>query len=133
MAESSGLGPLLIFHIYILIYRVLHRTFYSVYISDLQGVTYIYAVFYKLFFSVFQILIYEVYIGNMGWYCIQYSITYNKGYYIKCSTMYSTRCILVAFYEVFYNYNVFYRLRVCNKVYMGYSIEYYLGYPILTY
>ena len=38
----------------------------------------------------------------------------------------------MAFYEVFYNYNVFYRLRVCNKVYMGYSIDYYLGYPILT-
>ena len=32
LAESSGLGPFLIFHIYILIYRVLHRTFYSVYI-----------------------------------------------------------------------------------------------------
>ena len=29
--------------------------------------------------------------------------------------------------------NVFYGLRVCNKVYMGYSIEYYLDYPILTY
>ena len=39
----------------------------------------------------------------------------------------------MAFYEVFYNYNVFYRLRVCNKVYMGYSIEYFLGYPILTF
>ena len=69
----------------------------------------------------------------MGGYCIQYSITYNKGYYIKYSTMYSTRCIEVAFYEVFYNYNVFYMLRVCNKVYMGYSIDYCLGYPILTY
>ena len=30
--------------------------------------------------------------------------------------------------EVFYNYNVFYRLRVCNKAYMGYSIEYFLGF-----
>ena len=37
------------------------------------------------------------------------------------------------FCEVFYIYNVFYRLRVCNEVYMGYSIEYYLGYLILTY
>ena len=37
------------------------------------------------------------------------------------------------FFEVFYKHNVFYRLRVFNKVYMGYSIEYYLVYPILTY
>ena len=36
-------------------------------------------------------------------------------------------------YELLNNYNVFYRLRVCNKVHMGYSIEYYLGIPILTY
>ena len=33
----------------------------------------------------------------------------------------------MAFYEVFFNYNVFYRLRVCNKVYMGYSLDYFLG------
>ena len=42
------------------------------------------------FFSAFQIILYDVYIGNMGaGHCIQYSITYNRGYYIKYSTMYS--------------------------------------------
>ena len=39
---------------------------------------------------------------------------------------------MLFFCEVFYNYNVSYRLRVFNKVYMGYSIKYYPGYPILT-
>ena len=70
----------------------------------------------------------------MGGYCIQYSITYYRGYYIKYSTMYSIKVYLGVFFcEEFYNYNVFYRLKVCNKVNMGYSVEYYLDYPILTY
>ena len=48
---------------------------------------------YKQYSISHSLVLYEVYIGDMGGYCIQYSITYNRGYYIKCSTMYSIRCI----------------------------------------
>ena len=65
----------------------------------------------------------------MGGYCIQYSITYL--YKVLHNVYYEV--YLGGFFEEFYNYNVFYRLKVCNKVNMGYSVEYYLDYPILTY